>query len=639
MDITPQLDQIDENFTTYGAVASESEPLSENGQHSIIDDPTVICQLIEPFGAGVVPLENSDPCDNQIDDSSDEAAAETPRGSFEFPPIYEEIQGALEGIENILKPPRDDVRRSYKDPGLDKKTRARLEEMAALCRQYLERLDKARMQEPGSSVETTAQGLWISTSVSIATIFGHVKKGSKNPGGKRGRNLRRWVRDFVSDQNEVPNCHWNNSGRSLIDDEDLAQEIHLHLQSLKPDEIRAEAIVRFLDTPEMLTRLRRKKTISLATAQRWMQKMDYRWDYDPKGQYADGHEREDVVAYRQDIFLPKMLELEKRAWQWASKDGAAIPTTLDTARRVVFWWHDESTFYAHDRRRKRWIRADETAKPYAKGEGVSLMVADFFSAEYGWCRSPDGKESTRILFRAGKGRDGYFDNSHICEHAKKAMDLLQKYFPDEDHVLVFDNARTHSKRPDASLSALKMPKGPSANFLVEINQLGADGKPIYAPDGKIMKQKVPMANGRFADGSEQQFYYPADENHQYAGYFKGMAKILEERGFTHAKSLRAQCGKKFTDCQSGHTDCCCRRLMFNQPDFAQVDSKLELEVRGRGFELIFLPKFHCELNPIEQCWGYAKRVYRLSEPSTTQDALEKNTINALESVPLLSMRR
>ena len=69
------------------------------------------------------------------------------------------------------------------------------------------------------------------------------------------------------------------------------------------------------------------------------------------------------------------------------------------------------------------------------------------------------------------------------------MELAEKYYPDDDHVFVFDNVKTHLKQPEGSLSALKMPKGPSANFGVEVNIFGDDGKPIYGPDGKILKKK------------------------------------------------------------------------------------------------------------------------------------------------------
>jgi hypothetical protein len=41
--------------------------------------------------------------------------------------------------------------------------------------------------------------------------------------------------------------------------------------------------------------------------------------------------------------------------------------------------------------------------PYAKGEGESLMIADFVSADYGWLHSPDGKESAHIIFHPEKG--------------------------------------------------------------------------------------------------------------------------------------------------------------------------------------------------------------------------------------------
>ncbi|KAG1891993.1 hypothetical protein F4604DRAFT_2865 [Suillus subluteus] len=49
--------------------------------------------------------------------------------------------------------------------------------------------------------------------------------------------------------------------------------------------------------------------------------------------------------------------------------------------------------------------------------------------------------------------------------------------------------------------------------------------------------------------------------------------------------------------------------------------------------------FHCELNFIEQCWGYAKRIYRQYPTSSKEVDLERNVLSALESVPLDSMRR
>ncbi|KAF7768417.1 hypothetical protein Agabi119p4_7660 [Agaricus bisporus var. burnettii] len=570
--------------------------------------------------------------DPEIDDSNDEAQAYKPKGRFEFPPTLKEVEEACEEIQDILKPPRENSRVSYKDPGLNKKTVQRLEEMQELCRHY----QRLSME---SSLGT--RGLWMRASRDVALINGHSRRGSQLPGKSRAEKLRRWVREFIQDQGELPIVDWNTVGRSLIDDEDIAQEIHMHLQCLKAqgEDINAEAVVRFTDTPEMLTRLQRKKAISLSTAKTWMHKMGYRWNYDPKGQYVDGHERADVVRFRQTIFLPKMAELEQRIAQWSSRDESTKTIPPET-RQVVCWFHDESVFYAHDRRRKQWIHKDENAVPYAKGEGLSVMIADFFSAEYGWLRSPDGKESSRVLFRPGKARDGYFDNNNIKEQLRKAMDIISQHYPDKDHVFLYDNAKTHLKRPEGSLSALKMPKNPSAKFGIDVNEVDEHGKPKYRGDGKVLKKRIPIVNGKFADGTEQEFYYPANANHKYAGYFKGVANILEERGYQIAQKLKLQCGLSFADCPNeGRTQCCCRRILFNEPDFAQVDSILEIEAKEQGFQIIFLPKFHCELNPIEQCWGYAKRIYRLNKPSSNEDSLQKNTVAALESVPILSMRR
>ncbi|KAJ7231855.1 hypothetical protein B0H12DRAFT_968171, partial [Mycena haematopus] len=92
-------------------------------------------------------------------------------------------------------------------------------------------------------------------------------------------------------------------------------------------------------------------------------------------------------------------------------------------------------------------------------------------------------------------------------------------------------------------------------------------------------------------------------------------------------------------CPPPALNCCIRRILYNQPDFEDVKSCLEMDCEQRGFQILFLPKFHCELNFIVQCWGYAKRLYRLNPESSREDALERNTLEALNVIPLVSMRR
>ena len=77
---------------------------------------------------------------------------------------------------------------------------------------------------------------------------------------------------------------------------------------------------------------------------------------------------------------------------------------------TVAWYHDESIFYANDQQTKYWVAKDETAVPQPKSEGISLMVADFVSADYGWLCSPNGEEAACVLLKIGRSQEGYFTN-------------------------------------------------------------------------------------------------------------------------------------------------------------------------------------------------------------------------------------
>jgi hypothetical protein len=125
---------------------------------------------------------------------------------------------------------------------------------------------------------------------------------------------------------------------------------------------------------------------------------------------------------------------------------------------VATAYYDKSIFYAHDRRRKVWHHKDALAKPYAKREGVSMMVADYVSTDFGWLQSPDGKKSAQRTLKPGKNKEGYYTNEDIQEQVQVAMDILKEFYPEFDHVLIYDNASTHLKRKEDALSALKMPK-------------------------------------------------------------------------------------------------------------------------------------------------------------------------------------
>lgn len=228
------------------------------------------------------------------------------------------------------------------------------------------------------------------------------------------------------------------------------------------------------------------------------------------------------------------------------------------------------------------------------------MVADFVSTDYGWLRSPDGKEEARVLFEAGTNRDGYFTNEEILEQATRAMDILEKYFPHDQHIFIYDNARTHLKRAPDALSARRMALNiptPEKNWLVEVPELDDQGRQVYASDGKKLRKKVQMALGTLPNGELQSLYFP--EGRPRVGIFKGMTVILQERGFIKEAQLKRE--RPGFKCPPDRIDCCARRFLYNQPDFSGVETLLEAHCKKRGFEVLFLQKFHPDLSPIEPC--------------------------------------
>ncbi|KAF8134839.1 hypothetical protein EV363DRAFT_1396310 [Boletus edulis] len=402
-----------------------------------------------------------------------------------------------------------------------------------------------------------------------------------------------------------------------IDDKSLAVELKLPLKSLGKW-IRVQDVVDYLSIPENLAHLQFTKPISLRTAQQWMDKLSYRWKKEPTGQYSDSHEHDNVVCYHQNVFIPAWNDYQQQMQKWKEDDIAVEDSkTINSAgHRVVMWFHDESTFYANDQRKQRWVHKSKGALPQPKREGASLMVAHFVSADYGWLCSPgDLEESAIVLFKAGKSRDGYFTNDNIVAHARQAMDILEKHYSNEDHVLVFDNATTHLKRADDALTACRMPKGPSAIWAISKVSCDNKGNLILGDNGWPVKEKVRMSDEHLSDGTPQSLYFP--EGHEKAGWFKGMAQILSERGYGNASRLKTEC--KDFKCPANTVDCCCRRLLYTQPDFTNVESLLEITCCRRGFDVIFLPKFH----------------YCLSSEAD----LERNVKNLLNAVPVLSMWR
>ena len=92
-----------------------------------------------------------------------------------------------------------------------------------------------------------------------------------------------------------------------------------------------------------------KKTISVETARIWLHNLG--WDYKDhsKNIYFDGHERDDVVTYRNQ-FINQMINLRPRFTVYEGEDMEKIipPILSPNICELVPVTHNESIFYAND---------------------------------------------------------------------------------------------------------------------------------------------------------------------------------------------------------------------------------------------------------------------------------------------------
>ena len=106
------------------------------------------------------------------------------------------------------------------------------------------------------------------------------------------------------------------------------------------------------------------------------------------------------------------------------------------------------------------------------------------------------------------------------------------------------------------------------------------------------------------------------------GRAKGMRIVLQECGVDTARMKAADM----------------RLVLRSHADFKNEKTALEHVVQEKEQRAIYLPMFHCELNPIERVWGEAKRFTR-SHCDYTFAGLEHTVIHAFESVGLDTIRK
>ena len=266
--------------------------------------------------------------------------------------------------------------------------------------------------------------------------------------------------------------------------------------------------------------------------------------------------------------------------------------------KTVVLFHDESTFQANDYERTQWGKKDNYML-VPKSRGAGIMVSDFICEQDGYLylteeeyaagleRFPNLKCYARASIEYGENKDGYWTSERFMQQLKYCADITECKYPRGEGykvVWVFDHSSCHGAYAEDSLNAHKM---------------------NAKPGGKQPKMRDTVWEGR-----PQSMVFSI-------GVPKGLIQVLKERG-------KYRNGMKLEEM---------RQEIASHPDFKNEKTKIEHFLNNKGYACVFLPKFHCELNPIERVWAQAKR-YTRAYCDYSIVGLRRNVPLALDTVTL-----
>ena len=108
---------------------------------------------------------------------------------------------------------------------------------------------------------------------------------------------------------------------SWLHDETVKKHIQAYLTNLPTGKVTPKRLqIAVNSTIFAKLGLKPAKPISIRTVCRWLLKLGWRHTTVKKGVYMDGHERADVVEYRNNVFLPAMAKFEAHMAQYEGPD-------------------------------------------------------------------------------------------------------------------------------------------------------------------------------------------------------------------------------------------------------------------------------------------------------------------------------
>ena len=203
------------------------------------------------------------------------------------------------------------------------------------------------------------------------------------------------------------------------------------------------------------------------------------------------------------------------------------------------------------------------------------------------------RHKVRKILKYGAEQEGYWNSNRFMEQVKIVADIATHKYPVDKLSIVwlFDQSSGHCAYEDSALNLRRM----------NVNPGGKQPK---------MRTTTNPLTGRLQ---------PLVDD---AGIPKGMHQVLRESG-VNTEGMKAEDMHK---------------ILGSHNDFKFEKTRVENFLHQKGHRVLFIPKYHCELNPIKRVWGEAKRFTR-KHCNYTFPQLERTVEPALDSVNVQLIRK
>ncbi|KAJ6476592.1 hypothetical protein DFH09DRAFT_952259 [Mycena vulgaris] len=181
--------------------------------------------------------------------------------------------------------------------------------------------------------------------------------------------------------------------------------------------------------------------------------------------------------------------------------------------------------------------------------------------------------------------------------------IPRRLFPTAIAHWVFNNSSAHGSLAKDALTATNMNVNPGGN--VPKMSMRDTIIPLGNPHPTLMAgMKVILAEH---DYTENHHGKTLSGECKACKALKSRKPHLEGASADEEHNMYVDYGKDTDEGDERPVDCCMRRLLSLQPDFAREKSQLKLLIEAEpGMVCHFMAKFHLKMNPIEYFWAWVK---------------------------------